>query len=128
MWAIGRHRLIADELVSVGGLDGGPDPMVIYLPRWVPARRWRCASVPTAKSLPLRHITIALRHGKIHAADCESCESKEGMVDWIERTITLKGDLNADMSAKLLEIAEKSPVHRTSTSEVDVQTRLTKTS
>jgi putative redox protein len=76
------------------------------------------------KSLPLRRISVALKHGKIHAADCETCETKEGMLDRIERTVTLEGDLDAGMRAKLLEIADKCPVHRTLTSEVAIQTRL----
>ena len=63
-----------------------------------------------------------LRHAKIYAADCESCETKEGKVDRIEREIELAGALDADERARLLEIADKCPIHRTLTSEVEIAT------
>ena len=65
---------------------------------------------------------VALRTGKIHAQDCESCETKEGMIDRIERAITLRGPLDAEQRRRLLEIADKCPVHRTLTSEVKIRT------
>jgi putative redox protein len=74
------------------------------------------------KGLPLAHVQVALRIGKIHAEDCETCETKEGMIDRIERLITLEGDLDAEARARLMEIADKCPVHRTLTSEVDIRT------
>jgi uncharacterized OsmC-like protein len=67
-------------------------------------------------------VTVELRHGRIHAADCEDCETKEGMIDRIERAITLRGALDAEQRRRLLEIADKCPVHRTLTSEVDIRT------
>jgi len=75
-----------------------------------------------AKALPLDRVTVRLSHSRIHAADCEQCETKEGMLDRIERSITLKGDLNAAQRARLMEIADKCPVHRTLTSEIDIKT------
>jgi putative redox protein len=74
------------------------------------------------KALPLERVTVELSHSRIHAADCETCETKEGMVDRIERGITLRGNLNAEQRERLLEIADKCPVHRTLTSEVDIRT------
>jgi alpha-beta hydrolase superfamily lysophospholipase/uncharacterized OsmC-like protein len=74
------------------------------------------------KALPLDRVTVSLRHAKIHAADCETCETKEGMIDRIERGIVLEGALDAEQRARLLEIADKCPVHRTLTSEVDIAT------
>jgi putative redox protein len=65
---------------------------------------------------------VRLRHGRIHAADCETCETQEGMIDHIDRAITLEGSLDAAQRARLLEIADKCPVHRTLTSEVDLRT------
>lgn len=125
--AIGRHRLIADEPISAGGLDGGPDPYGYLLTALGACTAMTLRLYAKRKSLPLRHIMVALKHGKIHAADCETCESKEGLVDQIERTITLDGDLDASMLAKLLEIADKCPVHRTLKSEVDIRTTLADT-
>ena len=65
---------------------------------------------------------MTLRHQKIHAADCESCETKEGKIDRIDRTIAFAGNLDAAQRRRLLEIADKCPVHRTLTSEIDIRT------
>ena len=70
------------------------------------------------KKMPLERVSVRLQHDKIHAADCEDCETKEGKIDRIEREITLEGDLAAEQRAKLLEIADKCPVHKTLTSEI----------
>lgn len=77
------------------------------------------------KEWPLHDVTIRLRHSRIHAEDCANCETKEGMLDRIEREITLTGDLTAEQRSKLRDIADKCPVHRTLTSEIDIRTRLT---
>jgi len=74
------------------------------------------------KALPLDRVTVRLRHFRIHAVDCENCETKEGMLDRIERAITLAGNLNDEQRKRLLEIADKCPVHRTLTSEVEIRT------
>jgi uncharacterized OsmC-like protein len=121
--SVGRHRLRADEPVSVGGLDSGPNPYDLLL-----AALGACTSMTLRlygerKSLPLDHVTVRLSHTKIHAVDCETCETKEGMIDRIERTITLEGALDDDQRARLLEIADKCPVHRTLTSEIEIKTR-----
>ena len=77
------------------------------------------------KQWPLANVTVRLSHSKIHAADCAECETKEGKLDRIEREITLEGPLDDAQRARLLEIAEKCPVHRTLVSEVDIRSRLT---
>jgi putative redox protein len=74
------------------------------------------------KSLPLDRITVTLKHSKIHAQDCAECETKEGMLDQIDRVITIEGALDADQRKRLMEIADKCPVHRTLTSEVRIVT------
>jgi uncharacterized OsmC-like protein len=74
------------------------------------------------KALPLDRASVTLSHQKIHAADCETCQTKQGMIDRIDRVIRLEGALNAEQRAKLLEIAGKCPVHRTLESEIDVRT------
>jgi putative redox protein len=73
---------------------------------------------------PLEGVTVRLHHSRIHASDCADCETKEGMLDRIEREIQLQGALGREQRAKLLEAAMKCPVHRTLKSEIDIQTRL----
>ena len=73
---------------------------------------------------PLAGVTVRVHHSRIHAEDCAECETKQGMLDRIEREIAVAGDLTEDQRAKLLEIADKCPVHRTLTSEIDIRTRL----
>jgi uncharacterized OsmC-like protein len=76
------------------------------------------------KKWPLDRVSVALQHAKIHAADCATCETKTGKIDRIERLVTIEGDLSAEQRQRLLEIADKCPVHRTLHSEVNVVTRL----
>jgi putative redox protein len=76
------------------------------------------------KQWPLEAVTVRLRHSRIHAVDCAECETKEGRLDRIEREILLDGALSDDQRARLLEIAERCPVHRTLTSEINIRTRL----
>ena len=76
------------------------------------------------KRWPLQGVTVTLEHAKIHAADCAECETKERMLDQIERDISLDGPLDEEQRRRLLEIAERCPVHRTLTSEISVRTRL----
>ena len=75
------------------------------------------------KSLPLDHVTVTLRHSKIHAEDCAECETKEGMLDQIDRVISIEGALDADQRKRLMEIADKCPVHRTLKSEIRIVTK-----
>ena len=76
------------------------------------------------KQWPLEGVTVRLRHARIHAQDCAECETKEGMLDRIEREIGLAGPLDAEQRGRLLEIANRCPVHRTLVSEIDIRTRL----
>ncbi|HEV8303901.1 MAG TPA: OsmC family protein [Gemmatimonadales bacterium] len=74
---------------------------------------------------PLSDVSVRLRHFRIHAEDCADCETKQGLLDVIEREISLGGQLSEDQRAKLREIADRCPVHRTLTSEIKIRTRLT---
>jgi putative redox protein len=76
------------------------------------------------KQWPLQGVEVRLRHGKIHAADCAECETREGKLDRIERDLVLTGPLDGDQRARLAEIADKCPVHRTLTSEISIVSRL----
>jgi putative redox protein len=77
------------------------------------------------KQWPLEEVTVTLHHQRVHAVDCAECETKEGMLDRIDSEIALRGALTVEQRAKLLEIAQKCPVHRTLTSEINIRTRLT---
>ena len=74
------------------------------------------------KKLPLTRTQVRLRHSRIYAKDCAECETKEGMIDRIERVIALEGDLTAEQRTRLMEMADKCPVHRTLQSEIDIRT------
>jgi putative redox protein len=76
------------------------------------------------KQWPLEGVTVRLRHSRIHAKDCADCETREGMLDRIEREIELTGALSDEQRARLLEIASRCPVHRTLAGEIDIRTRL----
>jgi uncharacterized OsmC-like protein/alpha-beta hydrolase superfamily lysophospholipase len=118
----GPHRFFADEPVKVGGLDSGPGPYDLVL-----AGLGACTSITLRiyaehKKLPLSRVSVRLSHNKIHARDCENCETVEGMIDHIDRAITLEGDLTPEQRKRLMEIADKCPVHRTLESEVEIKT------
>lgn len=120
--AVGPHRFLADEPVEAGGRDSGPGPYDLVLAGLGACTAMTLRLYAERKALPLDRVTVELSHAKIHAADCEACETKEGMIDRIERAITLTGQLDADQRRRLMEIADKCPVHRTLTSEIDIRT------
>jgi putative redox protein len=120
---IGKHRYLADEPISVGGNGSGPSPYEYLLAGLGACTSMTIRLYAELKKLPLTRVAVRLTHDKIHAVDCENCETKEGKIDRIEREITLEGDLSAEQRAKLLEIADKCPVHRTLHGEIDVRTR-----
>jgi len=119
---VGRHGFLADEPVEVGGLDSGPGPYDLLLAGLGACTAMTLRLYAERKALPLEGVTVELRHSRIHAVDCENCETKEGMLDRIDRAITMRGTLDAEQRRRLLEIADKCPVHRTLTSEIDIRT------
>jgi putative redox protein len=121
---VGPHRLSGDEPTAVGGTDTGPNPYDLLLAALGSCTSMTVAMYARRKQWPLEAVTVRLRHLKIHAADCESCEKKEGLLDRIEREVELVGPLEEEQRARLLEIANKCPVHRTLSSEIDIRTRL----
>jgi uncharacterized OsmC-like protein len=118
-----RHRLTADEPAAVGGTDTGPNPYELLLAALGACTSMTLRHYALRKGLPLESIRVRLRHAKVHALDCAECETREGKIDRIERIIEVLGDLTAEQRARLLEIADKCPVHRTLESEIDVPTR-----
>jgi putative redox protein len=119
----GPHRYLADEPVSVGGNGSGPSPYDYLLAALGACTSMTIRLYAELKKLPLEHVSVHLKHDKIHAIDCENCESNEGKIDRIDRVVTLQGDLSPEQRVKLMEIADKCPVHRTLHSEIDVRTR-----
>jgi uncharacterized OsmC-like protein/fermentation-respiration switch protein FrsA (DUF1100 family) len=121
--AVGPHRLLADEPVAAGGEDSGPGPYDFVLAGLGACTSMTMRLYADRKSLPLERVTVTLRHSRIHAEDCAECETKAGMLDQIDRIIAMEGDLDAEQRARLMDIADKCPVHRTLTSEVRIVTR-----
>ena len=120
----GRHRLVADEPASSGGTDTGPDPYGLLLASLGACTSMTVAMYARRKQWPLESVTVTSSHARVHAADCEGCETQAGSLERIERRIELQGPLSADQRARLVEIAEKCPVHRTLTSAVQIRTVL----
>jgi putative redox protein len=121
--SIGPHRLLADEPVAAGGEDTGPGPYDFVLAGLGACTSMTMRLYAERKSLPLERVTVTLNHSKIHAEDCAECETKAGMLDQFDRVITMEGALDAEQRKKLMEIADKCPVHRTLTSEIHIVTR-----
>jgi putative redox protein len=121
---LGAHRLLADEPKAVGGTDIGPGPYDLLL-----AALGSCTSMTVAlyarrKQWPLEAVTVRLSHAKRYTVDCENCEDKAALLDHIDVDLELEGELDAEQRARLLEIANKCPVHRTLTSHIVISTRL----
>jgi uncharacterized OsmC-like protein/alpha/beta superfamily hydrolase len=119
-----RHRLTADEPQEQGGTDTGPTPYDLLLAALGACTSMTLRLYANLKKLPLEGVRVTLRHAKVHAVDCAHCESQTGKIDRIEREIEVIGPLSEEQRLRLLEIADKCPVHRTLTSEVEIVSRL----
>jgi uncharacterized OsmC-like protein len=119
----GSHRMQSDEPVSAGGTNTGPSPYDLFLAALGACTSMTVGMYARRKGWPLEDVTVHLRHSRVHAADCAECETNEGMLDRIEREIHFAGPLTAEQREKLLEIAEKCPVHRTLKAQIDIKTR-----
>ena len=120
--AAGPHALRADEPESFGGLGSGPSPYDLLLAGLGACTAMTLRMYADHKGLPLERARVTLAHSKIHAQDCRNCETKEGKIDRIDRQIELTGALSAEQRQRLLEIADRCPVHRTLHSEVLIET------
>ena len=117
----GAHKLIADEPREAGGSDAGPDPYSLLLAALGACTSMTLQMYAKRKGWPLEKVEVSLRHSRIHAKDCEECEVKEGKVTLIERFIALTGPLNQEQKARLLEVAQRCPVHKTLVSAVSIK-------
>lgn len=117
----GQHHLRADEPADYGGKDAAPGPYDYLLISLGVCTSMTIGLFARKKQFPLESITVSLRHSRIHAKDCEECETKEGMLDRIDVAIELTGTLTADQHSRLMAIAAKCPVHRTLKSEIDIR-------
>ncbi len=119
-----RHRLVADEPTEAGGADAGPTPYDLLVAALGACTSMTLRLYANLKKLPLEGIRVKLRHSKVHALDCAECETRDGKLDRIEREIEVLGPLTDAQRQKLLEIADKCPVHRTLKAEIHMPTRL----
>jgi putative redox protein len=118
------HALVADEPGSVGGTDAGPTPYNYLLVALGSCTAMTLRMYADRKGWPLGSVTVHLGHQKVHAMDCEECETKDRKIDHIRLELELAGPLNEPQRERLLEISKRCPVHRTLKSEVMVETDL----
>jgi putative redox protein len=118
----GRHTLHADEPVSAGGGDSGPGPYELLLMALGSCTSMTINLYAARKKWPVEQVVVRLRHSRVHAEDCVDCESPKSMIDRIDRSVELIGSLDEAQRARLLQIADQCPVHRTLSSKIDIRT------
>lgn len=118
------HEALADEPRQAGGLDAGMNPYEYLLAGLGACTSMTLRMYAERKGWPLERVAVRLRHSRIHAEDCADCETEQGQVDRIERSLEITGaELDDEQRARLLEIADRCPVHRTLNSETRIETR-----
>lgn len=122
------HRLVADEPTSIGGADLGPGPYELLLAGLGACTSMTLRMYADHKQWPLQGVRVELEHDRVHAEDCETCSDEQraggGRLDKITRRIRVDGDLDQEQRERLLEIANRCPVHRTLTGEIHVHSEL----
>lgn len=116
--------MVADEPVQYGGGNEGPSPYEFVMAGLGACTTMTLQMYARRKGLPLKDALVRLSHHKIHAEDCRDCESKEDRIDKFSRELELVGELDGEQRQRLLEIAEKCPVHKTLTRQVRIETTL----
>jgi putative redox protein len=122
--ASGKHRWRADEPAPLG-LDMGPAPYELLLASLGACTSMTLRMYAQRKGFDLQRVTIRLQHSRIYAEDCAECDTKQGFLDRIDRKIELTGNLDEAQKDRLLEIADRCPVHKTLKSEINIRTSLT---
>ncbi len=120
----GSHALVADEPSSVGGTDAGPSPYDLLAAALATCTTMTLKMYAAHKKIPLRSVTVRVRHDRIHAKDCVDCETTAGKIDVFERELVIDADLSDAQQQRMLEIADRCPVHRTLHNEIKVRTIL----
>jgi putative redox protein len=119
----GEHRWRADEPPPFG-TNTGPSPYELLLSSLGACTSMTLRLYAQRKGMDLQRITVRLQHYRIHAEDCQDCETKTAFLDRIDREIELTGNLDESQKGRLLEIAKRCPVHRTLKSGIDIRTTL----
>jgi putative redox protein len=121
---VGSHYFTADEPTSYGGNNFGPSPYQLVSAGLSACTAMTIQMYAKRKKWPLKNVEVHTTYQKLHAADCENCESTEAKIDTFQRAIKLTGDLGDKEIARIMEIADKCPVHRTLKSEIRISTKL----
>ncbi|WP_425237545.1 alpha/beta fold hydrolase [Ulvibacterium sp.] len=121
---VGSHYMTADEPIDVGGSDFGPSPYELVSAGLSACTAMTIQMYVRRKGWKLENVEVHTSYGKEHAVDCENCESEVSKIDTFQREIRLQGDLDEKQKARIMEIADKCPVHRTLHSETQIITKL----
>jgi uncharacterized OsmC-like protein/fermentation-respiration switch protein FrsA (DUF1100 family) len=120
----GRHRLTADEPIAAGGDDAGPGPYDYLLAALGSCTSMTMRMYARRKGISADRFSVRLSHRKVHAEDCADCETKEGRIDEITREISIEGDVSEAARDRLMQIADRCPVHQTLSHEIKIRSRL----
>ena len=119
-----HHMILSDEPLGFGGTDRGLNPYELLLASLGACTSMTLRMYAERKRWPLEDVNVRLRHGRVHAKDCEDCETETGLIDVIEKEVKLEGALDQDQRERLFEIAARCPVHRTLINEIKIRSRL----
>ena len=120
----GEHHLQSDEPASLGGTETGPTPYDLLLAALGSCTSMTVGMYARRKQWPLEAVTVRLRHSRIHARDCAECETQDAMLTRIDRDVWFEGPLSDEQRERLLEMANRCPVHRTLTARIEIRTTL----
>ena len=120
---VGGHHLVVDEPIAVGGADAGPTPYEMLLAGLGACTVMTLRIYADRRKWPLERARVTLQHRKVHAQDCVDCDKRDAKMDVIDRIIFLEGQLDEEQRTKLIEIAERCPVHQTLKGKIQVNTR-----
>jgi len=120
---IAGHAMVADEPTAVGGTDAGPSPYGLLSGALASCTAMTLHAYAKLKGLPVTDIRVRVKHEKVHERDCEHPDDASAKLDRLERTIWIEGDLDDAARARMLQIAERCPVHRTLGAQVKIVTQ-----